>query len=216
MKYDENEQEQEEQENIDRWLISYADFLTLLFTFFVALYALSTVDTKKVNEFSQSLNQAFRVIESPIKNVIIEKPEIFKFIESLKEKYKSADIEYKELPKGYMIRIQDKILFKSGQYELTDESKLFLDELSTILKQIPNKISIEGHTDNIPISSEFIRSNWDLSALRALSVLYYLREKGISPERLTATAHGEYSPIADNDTEEGREKNRRIEIIIMR
>ncbi|WP_297213777.1 MULTISPECIES: OmpA/MotB family protein [Thermodesulfovibrio] len=216
MKYDENEQEQEEQENIDRWLISYADFLTLLFTFFVALYALSTVDTKKVNEFSQSLNQAFRVIESPIKNVIIEKPEIFKFIESLKEKYKSADIEYKELPQGYMIRIQDKILFKSGQYELTDESKLFLDELSTILKQIPNKISIEGHTDNIPISSEFIRSNWDLSALRALSVLYYLREKGISPERLTATAHGEYSPIADNDTEEGREKNRRIEIIIMR
>ncbi len=216
MKYDENEQEQEEQENIDRWLISYADFLTLLFTFFVALYALSTVDTKKVNEFSQSLNQAFRVIESPIKNVIIEKPEIFKFIESLKEKYKSADIEYKELPQGYMIRIQDKILFKSGQYELTDESKLFLDELSTILKRIPNKISIEGHTDNIPISSEFIRSNWDLSALRALSVLYYLREKGISPERLTATAHGEYSPIADNDTEEGREKNRRIEIIIMR
>lgn len=216
MKYDENEQEQEEQENIDRWLISYADFLTLLFTFFVALYALSTVDTKKVNEFSQSLNQAFRVIESPIKNVIIEKPEIFKFIESLKEKYKSADIEYKELPQGYMIRIQDKILFKSGQYELTDESKQILDELSTILKQIPNKISIEGHTDNIPISSEFIRSNWDLSALRALSVLYYLREKGISPERLTATAHGEYSPIADNDTEEGREKNRRIEIIIMR
>lgn len=216
MKYDENEQEQEEQENIDRWLISYADFLTLLFTFFVALYALSTVDTKKVNEFSQSLNQAFRVIESPIKNVIIEKPEIFKFIESLKEKYKSVDIEYKELPQGYMIRIQDKILFKSGQYELTDESKQILDELSTILKQIPNKISIEGHTDNIPISNEFIRSNWDLSALRALSVLYYLREKGISPERLTATAHGEYSPIADNDTEEGREKNRRIEIIIMR
>lgn len=214
MNFDIEEKEQEEKDNHERWLISYADFLTLLFTFFVALYALSVLDTKKAEDFSESLNRAFRIIDSPIKNVIMERPAILDRLQLLEKKFEGVEI--REIPRGILIRLPDSLLFKSGEYELDSKAKEVLNVLLENIRLISNKISIEGHTDNVPISNNFIRSNWDLASLRALSVLYYFKNSGIPPDRLSATAYGEYYPVADNNTEEGRAKNRRVEIVILR
>lgn len=210
---EEKNQEEEERENHDRWLISYADFLTLIFTFFVALYALSTIDKEKAVVFSESLSKVFKIMDNPIKTEF-EKPEIIKQLEMSLREYK--DITVKETPKGIVIGLKDSLLFKSGEYNLNPDSYKILNIVIENIRGLPNKISIEGHTDNVPIKTELIRSNWDLSSLRALSVLYYFKDMGISPDRLSATGFGEYYPIADNETEEGRSKNRRVEIVIVR
>ena len=213
MKLEFEEKESEEKENHDRWLISWADFLTLLFTFFVALYALSTVDKQKAEDLSVSLKTVFKIIDPPIKKDI-EKPDVIKELERALSQY--PEITIKENHRGYVIKLQDTVLFKSGEYELNESAKEILDKIVLSLRLLPNKISIEGHTDNVPVKSMTVRSNWDLSSLRALSVLYYFKDSGISPDRLSATGYGEYRPIADNETEEGRAKNRRVEIVLLR
>ncbi|MDI1472129.1 MAG: OmpA family protein [Thermodesulfovibrio sp.] len=213
MKLEVDEKESEEKENHDRWLISWADFLTLLFTFFVALYALSTVDKQKAEDLSVSLKTVFKIIDPPIKKDI-EKPDVIKELEKALSQY--PEITIRENHRGYVITVQDTVLFKSGEYELNESSKEVLNKIVVALKMLPNKISIEGHTDNIPVKGMTLRSNWDLSALRALSVLYYFKDSGISPDRLSATGYGEYRPISDNETEEGRAKNRRVEIVLLR
>jgi chemotaxis protein MotB len=213
MNPDLEEKREEEKENHERWLISYADFLTLLFTFFVALYALSVLDAEKAVSFSESLSRVFKIIDKPIKTQL-EKPEIIEQLEISLRQYQGVVI--KENPRGIIIELKDHLLFKSGEYTLNPNSYAMLDKIIEQIRGIHNKISIEGHTDNVPIRTEFIRSNWDLSSLRALSVLYYFINSGISPDRLSATGFGEYKPVADNETEEGRAKNRRVEIIILR
>lgn len=213
MKLEIDEKDSEEKENHERWLISWADFLTLLFTFFVALYALSTVDKQKAEDLSVSLKKVFKIMDPPIKKDI-EKPDVIKELEKALSQY--PEITIKENYRGYVITVQDIVLFKSGEYELNESSKEVLNKIVAALKMLPNKISIEGHTDNIPVKGMTLRSNWDLSALRALSVLYYFKDSGISPDRLSATGYGEYRPIADNETEEGRAKNRRVEIVLQR
>jgi len=213
LKLEFEEKESEEKENHDRWLISWADFLTLLFTFFVALYALSTVDKQKAEDLSVSLKTVFKIIDPPIKKDI-EKPDVIKELERALSQY--PEITIKENHRGYVIKLQDTVLFKSGEYELNESAKEILDKIVLSLRLLPNKISIEGHTDNVPVKSMTVRSNWDLSSLRALSVLYYFKDSGISPDRLSATGYGEYRPIADNETEEGRAKNRRVEIVLLR
>ena len=213
MKLEFDEKETEEKENHDRWLISWADFLTLLFTFFVALYALSTVDKQKAEDLSVSLKTVFKIIDPPIKKDI-EKPDVIKELEKALSQY--PEITIKENHRGYVITLKDTVLFKSGEYELNESAKEILDKIALALKLLPNKISIEGHTDNVPVKSITLRSNWDLSALRALSVLYYFKDSGIAPDRLSATGYGEYRPISDNETEEGRAKNRRVEIVLLR
>ncbi len=204
----------EEQENYERWLISYSDFLTLLFTFFVALYALSVVDTKKAESFSESLRKVFKVIESPIK---VEDEWAKSIIENLNKQLSEVKgIGIKADARGIVITLQDYLLFDSGKAEIKSESKEALIKIAEELKTIKNKISIEGHTDNVPISSLQFKSNWELSTARAVSVLHFFIEQGLSPDRFTVTGYAEYKPVADNETEEGRAKNRRVEIILWR
>ncbi len=204
----------EEQENYERWLISYSDFLTLLFTFFVALYALSVVDTKKAESFSESLRKVFKVIESPIK---VEDEWAKSIIENLNKQLSEVKgIGIKADARGIVITLQDYLLFDSGKAEIKSESKEALIKIAEELKTIKNKISIEGHTDNVPISSSQFKSNWELSTARAVSVLHFFIEQGLSPDRFTVTGYAEYKPVADNETEEGRAKNRRVEIILWR
>lgn len=209
----EREREEEEHENTERWLISYSDFLTLLFTFFVALYALSVIDQNKAESFSESLRQVFRVIDDPIK-IEREKSQLVKELETLLKDFQGTFV--KEEYRGTVITLPDSLLFDSGSAELKPQSKEILTKLAEKLKGMPNKISVEGHTDNVPIRSDKIRSNWELSTLRALSVVHFLIETGISPDRLSATGYGEYRNIADNNTAEGRAKNRRVEIVLLR
>lgn len=205
----------EDQENLHRWLISYSDFLTLLFTFFVALYALSTLDILKAEKFTASLRKVFKVIDEPIS---FEEDKMRVIVEDFRKLFSDiSDINIKTDIRGVVITLPDKLLFDSGSAQLKPQAKELLLQIAERLKEIPGKISIEGHTDNMPlVSTSIYKSNWELSAARASSVLHFLISQGLSPDRFLIAGYGEYRPIADNETGEGRAKNRRVEIVILR
>lgn len=203
-----------EEDNIHRWLISYSDFLTLLFTFFVALYALSTVDITKAEKMTTSLRKVFKVIDEPIS---FEEDRNKAIIEDLRKLLNDiSGIKIRSDARGVVITFPDALLFSSGSAELKPEAYDALTRIAEKLKEIPGKVAIEGHTDNVPISSSIYKSNWELSAARASSVLHFLLKKGLNPDRFIIAGYGEYRPVASNDTEDGRSKNRRVELIILR
>lgn len=203
-----------EEDNIHRWLISYSDFLTLLFTFFVALYALSSMDVTKAEKMTTSLRKVFKVIDEPIS---FEEDRNKAIIEDLRKLLNDVSgVDIRSGPRGIVITLPDILLFSSGSAELKPEAYEPLTRIAEKLKEIPDKISIEGHTDNIPISSSIYKSNWELSAARASSVLHFLLQKGLNPDRFMIAGYGEYRPVESNETAEGRAKNRRVEIIILR
>jgi len=204
-----------EEDNTHRWLISWADFLTLLFTFFVALFSLSTMDLFKAEKFTGSLRKAFKVIDEPIP---FEEDRNKAIIEDIKKLLNDiSGINVKSDVRGIVINIPSSILFDSGSALLKSEATEALTRISEALKEIPGKILIEGHTDNVPLSSHSIyKSNWELSSARASSVLHFLIQTGLSPDRFTIAGYGEYKPITSNDTPEGRAQNRRVELIILR
>jgi len=113
------------------------------------------------------------------------------------------------------IHLLERLLFESGSAELKPEAKAVLDTIAEILKLLPNKIRIEGHTDDRPIKSARFPSNWHLSVARALNTAYYLMSKGVNPEKISIAGYSEYRPIAPNDSEENRAKNRRVDIVII-
>ncbi len=203
----------QEHENHERWLISYADFITLLFTFFAALYALSYMDKVKVEKFSGSLRQAFSVIEQPI--VLFEERTAM-VIEDIRQTIHDAPgVSFKRDSRGTVITLSDAVAFASGSADLKEEIKPLLDKVALVLKRHMTRVNIEGHTDNVPVGGPMYPSNWELSLGRAASVLRYLLDQGLPPQNFSIAGYGEYRPIADNDTPEGRAKNRRVEIIIL-
>ncbi len=203
---------EEEPENIDRWLISYADFITLMFTFFAALYALSSVDKGKMEQFSGSLNQTFKVIEKPIPLIDSQKTMLIEDIR--KATGDLQGITVKNEPRGVVVTFSDSVLFASGSAELKPEIYPVLEKLSKLLSPVPGRVAIEGHTDNVPISSSKYSSNWELSTARAASMLHFFIEKGTDPAKYSIAGYAEFRPLESNATEEGRQKNRRVEIII--
>lgn len=126
------------------------------------------------------------------------------------------DVDVKVLKGVVYISLADNMLFKSGSYEISSRAMETLSKIAKIIKDYSDyDVLVEGNTDNVPISRENIRNNWDLSALRASSVVQCLQNDfGINPSRLTAGGRGEYNPISDNNTEVGKQRNRRTEIII--
>ena len=126
------------------------------------------------------------------------------------------DVDIKVLKGVVYISLADNMLFKSGSYQISDQAMNILDKIAKIIKDYKNyDVLVEGNTDNVPISRTNIRNNWDLSTLRASSVVQVLQDRfGVDPSRMTAGGRGEYNPIASNDTPAGRQQNRRTEIII--
>ncbi len=135
----------------------------------------------------------------------------------LAEELKEQQVRLKMAEKGLVITFVAEVLFNSGKAEIREDSKPILDKVARILnEEVPgNDIGVEGHTDNIPIKHSGWDSNWELSAQRALSVLYYLESKGVRPHRLSAIGYGPYKPVASNDAAKGRQLNRRVEIVIL-
>ena len=203
---------EEEPENTDRWLISYADFITLMFTFFAALYALSSVDKAKMEQFSGSLNQTFKVIEKPIPLIDNQKTMLIEDIR--KATGDLQGITVKNEPRGVVVTFSDSVLFASGSAELKPEIHAVLEKLSKLLSTVPGRVAIEGHTDNVPISSSKYSSNWELSTARDASMLHFFIEKGTDPAKYSIAGYAEFKPLESNATEEGRQKNRRVEIVI--
>jgi chemotaxis protein MotB len=227
----------EEHENHERWLVSYADFITLLFAFFTSMYALSSVNEGKFRVLSQSLASAF----TPSLFITQRPAEAQKLVRDMKSL--SAD-EFKNVfAKGSIriqnvlrnlsnaekltfiideqritIRITEGILFEPSTDVLVNDALPVLDEIAAALKDmnLTNNIRIEGHTDNIPVSTPKFPSNWDLSSARALRILKYMIETHrYDPKNMVAVGYGEYKPIASNDTPQGREKNRRVDITVV-
>lgn len=204
-----------EEDNTHRWLISYSDFLTLLFTFFVALFALSTMDLFKAEKFTGSLRKAFKVIDEPIP---FEEDRNRAVVEDLRKILNDiSGVNVKSDMRGITITLPTSLLFDLGSAQLKPEAVEALRRISDALREIPGKVVIEGHTDNLPLMQNSIyRSNWELSAARASSVLHFFLQSGLSPDRFTIAGYGEYKPVATNETPEGRAQNRRVELIIIR
>ncbi len=212
----------EENENVERWLITYADLITLLLAFFIMMYAVSKQDAEKYRSFSRQLRSIF-VAGSGItegKSGILDAEEILKSdlqneIGKLDEGKGAISVIVDE--RGVVIRILDKAFFDEGKADLKENARKTIDKIAPIVKRIPNHIRVEGHTDNVPIHNAEFKSNWELSVRRATEVVRYLIETAqIPPSRLSAAGYAEFKPIADNETPEGRALNRRIEIIILK
>lgn len=137
--------------------------------------------------------------------------------QTLEKEIKDKQVRLSMEEKGLVITFVSEVLFDSGKANLKPEAFSSLDKVAKILvDNVPdNNIGVEGYTDNQPIKHSKWKSNWELSAYRALSVLEYLEGKGVNPERLSASGYGEYKPVASNDTAEGRQMNRRVEIVIL-
>ncbi len=217
----------EEHENHERWLVSYADFITLLFAFFVVMYSTSSINEGKYRAVSESAQAAFNPSSLTSKKVEIG-PKLssgdrttgkVEYIAAIKNVLKTFEQNKKvsvfQNTKGIVIRITDTALFDSGKAEIKSDALETIDHLAGTLTGIKRNIQIEGHTDNIPINSPVYPSNWELSSSRATSIVRRFVNMRLEPSSLTAIGYGEYRPIASNDTEEGRSRNRRVDIVIL-
>ncbi len=212
---------------INRWVVSYADFTTVLLALFVFLFALSNNDNIKIKDFKESIKKEFKQEKFLSKNtlpkneneinVINEAEKNDSLFELVKNNLgKDSKIEVIENEKGITLRLKDTLLFDSASAEIKNSSLKTVSDIANFLTTIDNPVIIEGHTDSIPIKNSVYATNWELSSARAINLIKYLTENyKLSPKRLSAVGYGEYAPIYDNTTNKGREKNRRVDIIIL-
>ncbi len=238
---------EEESDNTDRWLISYADFITLLFAFFVVMYSMSSINDGKYRVLSDTMVAAFNTPPKspdpiqigaqqkslrPVED-LLEKPEIIKVLPPpAVEQNQTARIARKiraaiqplidknlvkvNFDKLWVeMELNNSILFPSAEADLQPAAYKVLGKLAGVLKDLPNHIDVEGHTDNLPIRNERYRSNWELSAARAASVVQLLTRRGVDPTRLSAIGYGPYRPLVKNDSAANRRKNRRVVMVIL-
>ncbi len=224
----------------ESWLVPYADILTLLLALFIVLFASSTVDQEKMERMSEVFSQIFDggtsfmeqtavIGQTQVINDLTEEQKAYlEDQEALKEIQGQVDnfIAVNELEntfatsmtdEGLLITIRDSILFDPGKADVKPEYLAIADELSQVLNMDPPRyIVITGHTDNVPQIGGAFNSNWDLSVMRAVSLLEIIIERNpsIDPRYFSAKGYGEYNPIVSNDTTEGRAQNRRVEVLI--
>jgi chemotaxis protein MotB len=232
---------EEEHENHERWLVSYADFITLLFAFFVVMYALSSVNEGKYRILSDSISSAFRNVPGSSTGALVQinpnaplpvgipvkKPQIDpkrqQNRETLRNKAKEitaalaplvqqGQVRVTEGALGITVEINASVLFDSGEARLQAPAVRALTAVGQIIATTDFPITVEGHTDNAPINTPLFPSNWELSGARAASVVRLFIETGVDPRSLTATGYAEQRPIADNASAEGRQRNRRVAI----
>jgi chemotaxis protein MotB len=232
----------EEHVNLERWLVSYADFITLLFIVFLILFSMSAVDAAKFQALKESFQQitgsgSSLVMPAPgststpsanintgaskKKNDIAAEKEKFEQIKKKLEEYaQSKGIEKNVIinidQNGVNVTVTGTILFANGDATLQPAAKAIVKDMFNIINTIDNPIRIEGHTDNIPIRTAQFPSNWELSTARSTNLIRYLIEEyNFNPKRLSVGAYGEYHPVAPNRTPADRAKNRRVEIMIL-
>lgn len=234
---------EDEHDNHERWLVSYADFITLLFAFFVVMYALSTINEGKYRILSDSMVNAFRNV--PINTdgqapVVVAKPPpqqksstISKTPDPVKQKQREkmkniakdilevmaplieqGKVRVIETSRGVTIEINDSILFSPGQALLQPPMVKAMRAIAQVIAASDFPITIEGHTDNVPINTLQFPSNWELSAVRATTVLRLFADAGVAAERLTAIGYADTRPVEPNLLADGRARNRRVSILI--
>lgn len=279
----------EAHENHERWLVSYADFITLLFAFFVVMYSVSSVNEGKYRVLSQSMLIAFRSASPdsmaplqvggmvgsattqtvgqasmspgvapdlrPLPAAVVQRIQrvylprepdprnpvspsssmlpaadgagqelggdsklgqvMAKLQASLADLIRGDMVNIRHNPFWLEVEIKNSILFASGSAQVSTGALETLARIAEILREVPNRVQVEGFTDNVPINTPAYPSNWELSAGRAANVVHVLMNNGVRPDRMSAIGYGEYQPIADNGTEQGRNQNRRVVLVIM-
>lgn len=243
-----------EHENHERWLVSYADFITLLFAFFVVMFASSQTDKGKAKQVSEAVEKALKegssvssvppAVAKVLGGTVDDKgqgnaqmhgpggaqkaaredqPEVMELGISLKmlstqlaDEINEGKVEVSMTPRGIVVSLKQAAFFSSGTDVVDLGSMPTLAKVAAALKTVSNPVRIEGHTDSIPIHTSRFRSNWELSAARSISMMEVLSSKfEISPQRLAIVGYADTMPEADNDTPEGRARNRRVDLVIM-
>jgi chemotaxis protein MotB len=228
---------QHHEEHVDEaWLLPYSDMLTLLLALFIVMFAMGQTDKAKLRAMSQEFNIIFSggsgimqhdggsvipMDESGASDNAVEEGKMAEVKDMLEKEI--AQEGYSDKVKvelnndGLAISIQDVVLFNSGEADVLKDVSPLLLKISNMLHGLDNEIKIAGYTDNVPINNGKFRSNWDLSAIRAINVMNFMVSSGsISQDKVSIQAYGERMPKASNATEDGRAKNRRVEIFVVR
>ena len=243
----------ESPENHERWLVSYADFITLLFAFFVVMFASSQTDKAKAQAVAESVQKALdgdsfnSVVTAVLGGAIDVKGQgsaQMKGPGGVKETVKTAEAKReaqtaellpslqvltKELggeikagklqitmgSRGLIISFTQAALFPSGEDVIAKDFYAGIQKIATAVGRVPNPVRLEGHTDSIPIHNSRFRSNWELSAARSIALLEMFVNCGVPRERLSIAGYADTAPLEDNSTEEGRQKNRRVDMVVL-
>ncbi|MCK5140201.1 MAG: flagellar motor protein MotB [Thermodesulfovibrionia bacterium] len=225
----------EEEADVMKWMVTFSDLITLLLTFFVLLLTMCSLEAGKVQQFQAACTDAMgvllegkfsevqeRIISSSNKHIdeqALKMENLLRQFSGIKtmliSKDKGGRLKFKELERGLSIVIRDDLLFGSGKSEINPEGISVLRDIGSKFENFEGRVIVEGHTDNVSISTEKFPSNWELSTGRAVSTVKYLTEElGVSPVVLSAAGYGDTKPRASNDTPDNRSKNRRIEIVL--
>lgn len=234
--------EEHEEKHDERWLVSYADFITLLMVLFVILYSMGQIDVQKYKTLADSMRSAFtlggpaQVVDSQInqaagdsedgssKPIVVpgipegptQSEEVAGQLTSMLSSQNLGNaVSVQTNIEGVLISLSERLIFKEGQSDLPAESFAILDTIVEMVQPIDNQIRLVGHTSNLPSSHPLYPTNWELSLARAMSVARYLMNAGIAPDRFIISGQGEYAPLFPNDTDHHRDLNARVEIIIL-
>ncbi|MBN9659392.1 MAG: flagellar motor protein MotB [Acidobacteria bacterium] len=232
--------------NHERWLVSYADFMTLLFAFFVMMYANSQTNKEKATMISHAFREALtegtfgpalsRLLDNnppkpgqmpPVNVAVLPQadkkprpvellPSLHQLNDTLKKEIASGRLEVRMERRGLVISLKEATFFPSGGDILEPTTLPMLEVIATEIKRYPNPIRLEGHTDSIPIKTSRFRSNWDLSAARGIAMLELFAEHyGVDRGRMAISGFADTAPVASNETDEGRRRNRRVDIVVL-
>ena len=233
-----------EEEVGEAWLLPYSDLMTLLLALFIALFAMSQTDASKMQALAQAFTAAFNMGgpsffsgmgpstsmtsattqgQDNANSAYMQENENLreaqeKLEQYIKENNLQDQVSTELSEEGLMIRLKEKALFASGSAALQGQANQIVPVIAALLSSLPERVTISGHTDNVPISTAQFPSNWELSSARAVSLMRGLMgvQPSLNPARFSALGYSEYRPIASNDTEEGRAQNRRVEVFIAR
>jgi chemotaxis protein MotB len=223
--------------NHERWVISYADFVTLLFAFFVVMFATANADKGKARAVAEAVKAALdpkanphakEIIKEALKNknmkIKIEpqtpvkelQPSLDLLQQKLKDEIQRGEVELHMEPRGLTVSFKQAALFDSGDADIKSSAFAALAKVAEAILKLPNQIRLEGHTDNLPIHNEHFRNNWELSSARSIAVLQFLTERFRVPvKRLGVSGYADVAPVASNHTEAGRARNRRVDVVIL-
>lgn len=209
--------------NTDRWLLTYADLITLLLGLFVILYAISKVDAEQYMRVTQAFGGLFGTsigIVPSVRPATDTSPDRLtiesKIRGAMYEDIQSKMITLAQDERGVVIHLAEELLFVSGSAVLKSSSRMTLDLLASVLKTVPNEIRIEGHTDDMPIQTSTFPSNWHLSVARAVSTGEYLTQHhGFAVDKVSMVGYADRKPLVANSSAENRAKNRRVDIIVI-
>ena len=228
----------EENAHAERWLVSYADFMTLLFALFVVLFASSYQDKRTVQRVSSAVKNGFQNVGTYLQsdgmqensssnlsrigsaasgNPGIDVAELQrKLTKALGKEIERQEVDLRMTPEGFVISLHELGFFNSGEARLLPGAADKIKRIAAVLMQYGLDMRVEGHSDNVPIHNAAFASNWDLSTARAMAVaMMLIDEAGFDPRRMSIAGYGEYHPTASNDTPEGRRANRRVDIVVV-